>query len=234
MVSLTFAGAFFSVGLCLFVYASQQSLVTRGVITAFAAIHAIGLLALYIYFNAERWMFRRNADITGLVLTVDSFILPFLDKVIQLSSRFRRAISNSRRSIPHEDESVRPGPTLQSTANIPSLMERHTSDPEKGSRPTPLNAENPSPTQPLRTPEDYITFVTSMARSPSVEVPVTSRNNAVLSSRNVHVPDYMPERIPVDAPAMAPARTLVTSRNNAVLSSYRVHGPEYPSDDNDV
>ncbi|KAH8109954.1 hypothetical protein DFH11DRAFT_842718 [Phellopilus nigrolimitatus] len=78
LMSLIVSGAFFAIGLCLFVFSSQKSLVTSVCTIFFAGFHALGLVAMSIYFIYEQWKFRLHAGVIGRKLTQTSVTMSLL------------------------------------------------------------------------------------------------------------------------------------------------------------
>lgn len=60
LVFLVMSVACFSIGLCLFTYASGQSQVTSTLTTVFTAFTSFGLVAVSAWFASERWIFLRH------------------------------------------------------------------------------------------------------------------------------------------------------------------------------
>ncbi|CAK5261896.1 unnamed protein product [Mycena citricolor] len=60
LVFLVMSVACFSLGLCLFAYASGQSRVTATITTAFTVFTSLGLVAVSGWFVSERWVFSRH------------------------------------------------------------------------------------------------------------------------------------------------------------------------------
>ncbi|KAH8109955.1 hypothetical protein DFH11DRAFT_842480 [Phellopilus nigrolimitatus] len=87
LMSLIISGAFFAIGLCLFVFSSQQSLVASVFTVTFAGFHALGIIAMSIWFVYEQWEFRRHAGVIGQKLTQNSAtmsLLAWIHKLWQL------------------------------------------------------------------------------------------------------------------------------------------------------
>ncbi|KAF9031656.1 WD40 repeat-like protein [Hymenopellis radicata] len=61
LVFLVMSVASFSVGLCCFAYASEQSHITSTITTVFTAFTSFGLLAVSAWFASERWAFGRHS-----------------------------------------------------------------------------------------------------------------------------------------------------------------------------
>ncbi|KAL5504826.1 hypothetical protein ACEPAH_7489 [Sanghuangporus vaninii] len=61
MISLLVSGAFFAIGICLFVFTPGQHTWTSAITVGFMTLHASGLMFLFGIFIQERWNFRRDA-----------------------------------------------------------------------------------------------------------------------------------------------------------------------------
>ncbi|KAL5483364.1 hypothetical protein ACEPAI_8595 [Sanghuangporus weigelae] len=75
MISLLVSGAFFAIGVCLFVFTPGQHTWTSAITVGFTALHASGLMFLFGIFIQERWNFRRDAGPIGRILTGQSLLL---------------------------------------------------------------------------------------------------------------------------------------------------------------
>ncbi|THH02935.1 hypothetical protein EW145_g6679 [Phellinidium pouzarii] len=78
LLSLIIAGAFFAIGLCLFVFSAQKSLVTSAITVIFALLHGLGLISTSIWFVYEQWKFRRQSGPIGRKLTQNSVTMTLL------------------------------------------------------------------------------------------------------------------------------------------------------------
>ncbi|KLO12463.1 hypothetical protein SCHPADRAFT_941218 [Schizopora paradoxa] len=74
-VSLLVAGAFFAIGLVLFVFASKQDTITSAITTSLASLQALGVLFLTVWFYRERWLFRLEGGDPGQKVTKFSIVL---------------------------------------------------------------------------------------------------------------------------------------------------------------
>ncbi|KAL5521229.1 hypothetical protein ACEPAG_9152 [Sanghuangporus baumii] len=75
MISLLVSGAFFAIGICLFVFTPGQHTWTSAITVGFTALHASGLMFLFGIFIQERWNFRRDSGPVGRILTGQSLLL---------------------------------------------------------------------------------------------------------------------------------------------------------------
>jgi len=95
IISLLVAGAFFAVGLVVFVYSSRQDSITSIITTCFATLQTLGILSLTILFIRDRWKFRRERGITGQKLTKFSILFGIIEGMERLFKYVFLPSSNS-------------------------------------------------------------------------------------------------------------------------------------------
>lgn len=147
-VSLLIAGAFFSMGLVLFVFASKQDTITSAITTSFASMQAIGFLFLTVWFYRELWLFRLEGGDPGQKVTKFSIVLYTVEFLARLPLAGKAIWKGSGRVVdfirwsfmqPGDSKHVldvadeRGGPTIEATLE-PSWVpiaspEAHTADP---------------------------------------------------------------------------------------------------------
>jgi len=148
-LSLFITGAFFSMGLILFVFSSMQDAVTSSFTAFFASIHALGVLFLAVWFHYERWQFRIQAGITGRKLTKNSIILDSVEIVLKFLAILRTMVQPIFGLRNNRTSPQKAGPTSNvqdKLASDPSLFQEsaaevQVSQTRKGSSTTDHGAE---------------------------------------------------------------------------------------------
>ncbi|KAJ7742718.1 WD40 repeat-like protein [Mycena maculata] len=126
LVFLVMSVACFSMGLCLFSYASNQALVTSIITTVFTVFTSFGLLAVSTWFAMERWIFLRHrgrkwlSDV--LIDTLDQFLaIPGIDKTLKIFRGMKRRLRVARKAV------------ARAGSRTVSLLSTHSSDSEEKS-----------------------------------------------------------------------------------------------------
>ncbi|KAJ7906092.1 hypothetical protein B0H13DRAFT_2333833 [Mycena leptocephala] len=104
LVFLVISIACFSVGLCLFTFASQQNIVTSTITTIFTIFTSFGLAAVSAYFASERYIFLRYDGKKWLVDVLLEYkrqflILPGINRIRRIWRGFKRRLRIARKAV---------------------------------------------------------------------------------------------------------------------------------------
>ncbi|KAJ7754565.1 hypothetical protein B0H16DRAFT_1542795 [Mycena metata] len=174
LVFLVMSVACFSVGLCLFAYASGQSKVTSTITTIFTAFTSFGLVAVSAWFASERYIFLRHSGakwLSDVLLDVkDQYLaLPGVQRILRFFKRIQLRFRAAKKVVTRlSSKTVR---LLSSTRN--SDAEKSSEDLESGNI-LPVSNGYSRNTSAMASVAQLTPVPETRPTSPSSEVPVSN------------------------------------------------------------
>ncbi|KAJ7037958.1 hypothetical protein C8F04DRAFT_1090776 [Mycena alexandri] len=185
LVFLVMSVACFSVGLCLFAYASGQSKVTSTITTIFTAFTSFGLVAVSAWFASERYIFLRHSGAKWLSDVLwdvkEQYVaLPGVQRTLKFLKRIRLRFRAAKKAVTRlASKTVR----LLSARNSDS--EKSSEDLESGNI-LPVSNGHSRETSAMNSVAQLTAVPETRPTSPSLEVPAT--NSPILPATEPNTP----------------------------------------------